>query len=410
MQPLWSKSQEAITAAIYKITREIPGRNVTKEGVSSTSAILIWSWQILAAANCYTSRRKWFCTCGLSYESLTRTQSKMHLWRSVTEEKGPVFNGLQQGRLTLHTGRIFVIRMYHIDINCSLTYSSFDHESSYFWQRWQNVPIWRYIRLKTIERIIETFHQSIAVIFVTKCVNVARLRLLYEQDCVQGERGLCNVKKVWILNWWRRHRSSKHTQYNYKRHCIQKCDSTSQLERMASSETAQVSSLPLPPVQYINHYTDENIRRGRAPRPPPVIHDTYSMFGNTFNADDTIIRPLESQVCNCKGKGKVRVLNQATRHEDVLGVGCIAPCILDLGTRWRWAASRPGRFNPRERAPSTYWLEGWVGPRAVLDTVVKRKIPSPRRESNPRTPIVQPVAKRHTDWGITVLRYVTVMN
>jgi len=28
-----------------------------------------------------------------------------------------------------------------------------------------------------------------------------------------------------------------------------------------------------------------------------------------------------------------------------------------------------------------------VGPRAVLDAVVKRKIPSPRRESNPRTPI-----------------------
>jgi hypothetical protein len=35
-----------------------------------------------------------------------------------------------------------------------------------------------------------------------------------------------------------------------------------------------------------------------------------------------------------------------------------------------------------------------VGPRAVLDVVVKRKIPSPRRESNPRTPIFQPVAQR----------------
>jgi hypothetical protein len=34
-----------------------------------------------------------------------------------------------------------------------------------------------------------------------------------------------------------------------------------------------------------------------------------------------------------------------------------------------------------------------VGPRAVLDAVVKRKIPSPRRESKPRTPIVQPVAQ-----------------
>jgi hypothetical protein len=32
-----------------------------------------------------------------------------------------------------------------------------------------------------------------------------------------------------------------------------------------------------------------------------------------------------------------------------------------------------------------------VGPRDVLDAVVKRKIPSPRRESNLRTPIVQQV-------------------
>jgi hypothetical protein len=44
-----------------------------------------------------------------------------------------------------------------------------------------------------------------------------------------------------------------------------------------------------------------------------------------------------------------------------------------------------------------------VGPRAVLETVVKRKIPSPRRESNPRTPIVQPVVQRYTDLAITAL-------
>ncbi|XP_011498363.1 PREDICTED: mediator of RNA polymerase II transcription subunit 7 [Ceratosolen solmsi marchali] len=64
---------------------------------------------------------------------------------------------------------------------------------------------------------------------------------------------------------------------------------------MASSDAIQVSSLPLPPVQYINLYTDENVRRNRTPRPPPPIHDNYSMFGNIFNADDTIIRPLEAQ-------------------------------------------------------------------------------------------------------------------
>jgi len=48
-----------------------------------------------------------------------------------------------------------------------------------------------------------------------------------------------------------------------------------------------------------------------------------------------------------------------------------------------WWASRPGRFTPRERAPVTRWIGGWVGPRAVLDAV-KRKNPRPCRQSNPR--------------------------
>lgn len=63
-----------------------------------------------------------------------------------------------------------------------------------------------------------------------------------------------------------------------------------------NSEPIQVSSLPLPPMHYINQYTDEMIRRGRAPRPPPPIRDQYQMFGNTFNTEESIIRPLESQV------------------------------------------------------------------------------------------------------------------
>jgi hypothetical protein len=38
-----------------------------------------------------------------------------------------------------------------------------------------------------------------------------------------------------------------------------------------------------------------------------------------------------------------------------------------------------------------------VGPRDVLDPVVKRKIPSSRRESNHRTPIVQPVVQTNNN-------------
>lgn len=64
---------------------------------------------------------------------------------------------------------------------------------------------------------------------------------------------------------------------------------------MSAPEAIQVSSLPMPPSQYVSLFTDENVRRGRTPRPPPPIHDTYMMFGNNFNMDDNIIRPLETQ-------------------------------------------------------------------------------------------------------------------
>ncbi|XP_076877042.1 mediator of RNA polymerase II transcription subunit 7 [Brachyhypopomus gauderio] len=60
-------------------------------------------------------------------------------------------------------------------------------------------------------------------------------------------------------------------------------------------EPQQVSALPLPPMHYIKEYTDENVRKGLAPKPPPPIRDSYMMFGNQFQCDDLIIRPLESQ-------------------------------------------------------------------------------------------------------------------
>jgi len=54
---------------------------------------------------------------------------------------------------------------------------------------------------------------------------------------------------------------------------------------------------------------------------------------------------------------------------------------LDAG---EWSASRPGRFTPRERVRGTHWIGDWVGPTTGLDAVVKRKIPSPYRDWNPR--------------------------
>jgi hypothetical protein len=55
----------------------------------------------------------------------------------------------------------------------------------------------------------------------------------------------------------------------------------------------------------------------------------------------------------------------------------------------------PAALPPGGGSPGTHWIGGWVSPRAVLDAVVKRKIPSPRRESNPRTPIVQKVSNKN---------------
>jgi hypothetical protein len=66
--------------------------------------------------------------------------------------------------------------------------------------------------------------------------------------------------------------------------------------------------------------------------------------------------------------------------------GGIAPRILELGTRGEWSTSRPGRFTPRDRAPGTNWIGGWVGPRAGLDAVAKIKVPCPNRKSNSSRP------------------------
>jgi hypothetical protein len=39
----------------------------------------------------------------------------------------------------------------------------------------------------------------------------------------------------------------------------------------------------------------------------------------------------------------------------------------------KWSDSRPCRFAPGERAPGTHWIRGWVGPKAHLEDIGKRK-------------------------------------
>ena len=63
----------------------------------------------------------------------------------------------------------------------------------------------------------------------------------------------------------------------------------------AGDGIAQVSSMPLPPMQFIMEYTDEAVKRGSAPLPPPPISDSYSMYGQPFSSEDCIVASLESQ-------------------------------------------------------------------------------------------------------------------
>jgi hypothetical protein len=70
--------------------------------------------------------------------------------------------------------------------------------------------------------------------------------------------------------------------------------------------------------------------------------------------------------------------------------------ILDFGTRWgKWWASPPGGFTSGESAPGTHWIVGWVGLTSGLDAVSEGKCPA----LGIRTPAVQPVARRYTDWA-----------
>jgi hypothetical protein len=54
----------------------------------------------------------------------------------------------------------------------------------------------------------------------------------------------------------------------------------------------------------------------------------------------------------------------------------------------------PAALPAWEKAASTHWKGGRVGPRAGLDAVEMRTISCPRREPNPA---IQPVAHRSTD-------------
>jgi hypothetical protein len=77
------------------------------------------------------------------------------------------------------------------------------------------------------------------------------------------------------------------------------------------------------------------------------------------------------------------------------GNGRINPRILDLDNKWKFVVSFTSQpLYPQRNGPWYPLYRRLCGPRAGLDTVVKRKIPSPCQVPNP--PIIQSVAQRYT--------------
>jgi hypothetical protein len=98
-----------------------------------------------------------------------------------------------------------------------------------------------------------------------------------------------------------------------------------------------------------------------------IHYGTFLLLWISLNSDVAKVKKKKVKLSLC-------LTNSALRHEDLWGSGCIDPHFLDLNTSWRWVVSFTHRpLYPRERAPSTHCIGGWVDPSAGLDDVEKRK-------------------------------------
>ena len=57
----------------------------------------------------------------------------------------------------------------------------------------------------------------------------------------------------------------------------------------AVPEEQAVSSFPNPPALFYKLYTDENISKGIAPKPPPPVKGQYHMFGHPFDVSLSLL-------------------------------------------------------------------------------------------------------------------------
>jgi hypothetical protein len=86
------------------------------------------------------------------------------------------------------------------------------------------------------------------------------------------------------------------------------------------------------------------------------------------------------------------------------GSGGIAPLILDLGTKWMWVVSFTPRPLYRQGKSPWYPLDKRMGgPQSRSGRGSEKKNSQLPPGMEPRTPIVQPIAQRCTDWAITAI-------
>jgi hypothetical protein len=81
--------------------------------------------------------------------------------------------------------------------------------------------------------------------------------------------------------------------------------------------------------------------------------------------------------CICNNRGKVKLSVCLTKHYAIKaygGLGVYIHVFLTSALVGReWSASLPLRFTPRQEAPGTHWIRGWMGPRTGFDVTEKRK-------------------------------------
>jgi hypothetical protein len=136
-----------------------------------------------------------------------------------------------------------------------------------------------------------------------------------------------------------------------------------------------------------------------------IVHGVVLGTGTTLSFALAAMKVWTSRRVIIIEKGKVvPVLNYAPRHEGVLGEWMHSSTHFDLGITWRWVVSfTPRPLYPKGKIPWYPLDRRLCGPQSRSGRSGEEKIPIPRQESNPRTPVVQPVTQRYTDWAFLEL-------